>query len=68
MATTWKFWRKRRYVVCFMIFLGLWNVYALRVNLSVGIVAMTENRTVHYSNGTIGYVSIYTYFTSVVIK
>lgn len=41
-----------------MIFLGLWNVYALRVNLSVGIVAMTENRTVHYSNGTIGYVSI----------
>lgn len=54
---TWKFWQKRRYLVVFMAFLGFCNVYTLRVNLSVGIVAMTENRTVHYENGTVGHVS-----------
>lgn len=53
---TWKFWRKRRYIVVAMAFFGFFNAYTLRVNLSVGIVAMTENRTVHYENGTIGYV------------
>lgn len=42
---SWKFWRKRRYVVVFLSFLGFFNVYSLRVNLSVAIVAMTENRT-----------------------
>lgn len=57
---TWMFWKKRRYIVVFMAFLGFFNVYSLRVNLSVGIVAMTENRTVEYANGTIGYVSAYT--------
>lgn len=40
-----------------MAFFGFFNAYTLRVNLSVGIVAMTENRTVHYENGTIGYVN-----------
>ncbi|KAG4080740.1 hypothetical protein HA402_005920 [Bradysia odoriphaga] len=55
MPTTWKFWQKRRYLVILMAFLGFCNVYTLRVNLSVGIVAMTENRTVHYDNGTVGY-------------
>lgn len=40
-----------------MAFLGFCNVYTLRVNLSVGIVAMTENRTIHYENGTTGFVS-----------
>lgn len=52
------FWKRRRYIVVFMAFLGFFNVYSLRVNLSVAIVAMTENRTVHYENGTVGYVSI----------
>lgn len=33
---------KARYVLSFMIFLGLCNVYALRVNLSVAIVPMTS--------------------------
>lgn len=33
-------------------FLGFFNVYSLRVNLSVAIVAMTENRTVITENGT----------------
>lgn len=52
---TWKFWKKRRYVVVLMAFFGFFNVYALRVNLSVAIVAMTENRTVDHGNGTITY-------------
>jgi len=43
----------RRYLVAFLAFLGFWNVYALRVNLSVAIVAMTSNYTVHLDNGTI---------------
>lgn len=38
-----------------MAFLGFFNVYALRVNLSVAIVAMTENRTVHHSDGSVTY-------------
>ncbi|XP_052871679.1 sialin-like, partial [Anopheles cruzii] len=54
-APLWMFWKRRRYVVVFMAFFGFFNVYSLRVNLSVAIVAMTENRTVEYPNGTIGY-------------
>ncbi|XP_035917149.1 sialin isoform X2 [Anopheles stephensi] len=54
-APLWMFWKRRRYIVVFMAFLGFFNVYSLRVNLSVAIVAMTENRTVHYDNGTVGY-------------
>ncbi|XP_055531707.1 sialin [Wyeomyia smithii] len=50
----WMFWKRRRYMVVFMAFLGFFNVYALRVNLSVTIVAMTEKREVDYGNGTIG--------------
>ncbi|XP_055528394.1 vesicular glutamate transporter 2-like [Wyeomyia smithii] len=49
----WMFWKRRRYVVVFMAFLGFANVYTLRVNLSVAIVAMTELREVVYENGTI---------------
>uniref|UniRef100_A0A182K0B9 Sialin n=1 Tax=Anopheles christyi TaxID=43041 RepID=A0A182K0B9_9DIPT len=54
-APMWMFWRRRRYVLVFLAFFGFFNVYSLRVNLSVAIVAMTENRTVEYPNGTIGY-------------
>ncbi|CAB3387735.1 Hypothetical predicted protein [Cloeon dipterum] len=43
----------RRYLVAFLAFLGFWNVYALRVNLSVAIVAMTSNYTVTLDNGTV---------------
>ena len=35
-----------------MAFFGFFNVYALRVNLSVAIVAMTEIRDVTLANGT----------------
>ena len=38
---------KARYVLSFMIFLGLCNVYALRVNLSVAIVQMTAENPRH---------------------
>jgi ACS family sodium-dependent inorganic phosphate cotransporter len=49
------FWGRRRYFVVMMAFFGLFNVYALRVNLSVAIVAMTENRTVEHSDGSVTY-------------
>ena len=38
---------KARYVLVFMLFLGLSNVYALRVNLSVAIVQMTAKNPEH---------------------
>ncbi|XP_054734152.1 sialin [Anastrepha obliqua] len=52
---SWKFWKKRRYVVVLLAFLGFFNVYSLRVNLSVAIVAMTENRTVIDDAGNVSY-------------
>uniref|UniRef100_A0A023ET50 Sialin n=1 Tax=Aedes albopictus TaxID=7160 RepID=A0A023ET50_AEDAL len=51
-APLWMFWKRRRYIVVFMAFFGFFNVYALRVNLSVAIVAMTEEREVVLANGT----------------
>ncbi|XP_055701272.1 vesicular glutamate transporter 1-like [Phlebotomus papatasi] len=50
---TWKFWQKRRYIVVMMAFFGFFNVYALRVNLSVAIVAMTQKINVTLENGTV---------------
>lgn len=40
-------------------FFGFFMIYALRVNLSIAIVAMTENKTVVFENGTEYYVSQY---------
>ncbi|XP_044751569.1 sialin-like isoform X2 [Coccinella septempunctata] len=54
-TSSWKFWRKRRYVVATMAFFGFFMIYALRVNLSIAIVAMTENKTLVLENGTISY-------------
>lgn len=48
----WKFWKKRRYVVAVLAFWGFFNTYALRVNLSIAIVAMTELKNVTLPNGT----------------
>eukprot|EP00088_Acartia_fossae_P010328 TRINITY_DN15141_c0_g1_i3.p1 TRINITY_DN15141_c0_g1~~TRINITY_DN15141_c0_g1_i3.p1 ORF type:complete len:555 (+),score=53.77 TRINITY_DN15141_c0_g1_i3:130-1794(+) len=49
-------WLKCRYVFCLMSFLGFVNVYAMRVNLSVAIVAMVNNTAiatnVTYNNDT----------------
>ncbi|XP_034940999.1 vesicular glutamate transporter 2.2-like [Chelonus insularis] len=38
----WKFWKKRRYVVALLSFLGFFSSYILRVNLSIAIVNMTN--------------------------
>lgn len=48
----------RRNVVGIMAFLGFINVYSLRVNLSVAIVAMTQNRTIQLPDGNVTMVSI----------
>ncbi|KAL1131947.1 hypothetical protein AAG570_011558, partial [Ranatra chinensis] len=50
--TSWKFWRRRRHVVALLAFLGFFNVYSLRVNLSVAIVAMNSPYNVTADNGT----------------
>ncbi|KAG5676921.1 hypothetical protein PVAND_006718 [Polypedilum vanderplanki] len=45
------FYLKKRYLIVFLVFLGYTNLYTMRVNLSVAIVALTENRTITV-NGT----------------
>lgn len=50
-SSQWRFSIPRRYIVAIMAFFGFCNVYALRVNLSVAIVAMTSNYS-HIENGT----------------
>lgn len=55
--TSWKFWKKRRYVVAVLALLGFFNVYSLRVNLSIAIVAMTEFKNIT-TNGTTALVTI----------
>ncbi|CAG9864853.1 unnamed protein product [Phyllotreta striolata] len=52
-VSPWTFWRMRRYVVAVLAFFGFFTSYALRVNLSIAIVAMTEFRNVTLDNGTI---------------
>ena len=42
----------KRYVVALLSFLGFLNVYSLRVNLSVALVAMVSNRTRLNDDGT----------------
>ena len=49
--STWKFWKKRRYIVTAFSFLGFLIAYVLRVNLSIAIVKMTSNRTLIDENG-----------------
>ncbi|KAK4879138.1 hypothetical protein RN001_007284 [Aquatica leii] len=54
-SPSWMIWKKRRYVVAILAFFGFFNVYALRVNLSIAVVAMTANQTVVLENGTVTY-------------
>ncbi|KAJ4449603.1 hypothetical protein ANN_01006, partial [Periplaneta americana] len=49
----WHFWKRRRYIVALLAFFGFFSVYALRVNLSVAIVAMTSYRNETLENGTV---------------
>ncbi|KAF7267418.1 hypothetical protein GWI33_019352 [Rhynchophorus ferrugineus] len=48
----WRFWTQRRYILAIMVFFGYVNIYSLRVNMSIGIVAMTQDRYQISSNGT----------------
>jgi len=48
------FWKQRRNLVAFLAFLGFFNVYTLRVNLSVGIVAMTSSSDTRVSCSLMG--------------
>ncbi|CAG9830860.1 unnamed protein product [Diabrotica balteata] len=48
----WLFWKARRYIVTILVFFGLFCDYALRVNMSVAIVAMTQYENVTLENGT----------------
>ncbi|XP_018906661.2 sialin isoform X2 [Bemisia tabaci] len=54
LGSKWQFWKQRRYLVAFLAFLGFFNVYTLRVNLSVAIVAMTTGQILKekLENGT----------------
>ncbi|XKL65604.1 hypothetical protein PGB90_009024 [Kerria lacca] len=51
--TLWQMLTLRRNVVGLLAFLGFFNIYTLRVNLSVAIVAMTKNYTIEAENGTV---------------
>lgn len=46
---------RKRYLIVFLSFLGYVNLYTMRVDLSVAIVALTENRTVTHADGSISY-------------
>ena len=50
---------KRRYVVACLAFFGFCVIYMLRVNLSVAIVAMTQNRTHTEDDGSIAVVNLW---------
>lgn len=54
---TWR-WSSfpRRYLIAILAFFGFFNIYSLRVNLSIAIVAMTENKTITHIDGTIEHV------------
>lgn len=47
------FWKRRRYFVVMMAFFGLFNVYALRINMSVAIVDMTDFKNVTQEDGSV---------------
>lgn len=50
--TIWTFWRRKRYVVTLMTFLGFVNVLALRANVSVAVTDMTTKHLITSDNGT----------------
>ncbi|PSN50732.1 Vesicular glutamate transporter 2 [Blattella germanica] len=64
-SSEWRFSIPRRYVVAIMAFLGFCNLYALRVNLSVAIVAMTANYSYTLENGTVKYTQDYPWSSEV---
>jgi hypothetical protein len=53
-------WRTfpRRYLIAILAFFGFFNIYSLRVNLSIAIVDMVAEHKVVLENGTEYFVSI----------
>ncbi|XP_046675864.1 vesicular glutamate transporter 2-like isoform X1 [Homalodisca vitripennis] len=49
----WMIWKRRRHIVTILMCLGFANIYILRVNISIGIVAMNSPYNVTLSNGTV---------------
>ncbi|EDS29566.1 sialin [Culex quinquefasciatus] len=64
-APLWMFWKRRRYVVVMMTFLGCTVMYTMRVAMSIAIVAMTENRTISLENGTVEYEQAFDWSSSI---
>ncbi|CAG9770532.1 unnamed protein product [Ceutorhynchus assimilis] len=54
-ASSWKFWTQRRHIFTIMAFFGFFNIYSLRANMSIAIVAMTSARSSTNENGTTVY-------------
>ncbi|KAJ8891695.1 hypothetical protein PR048_004224 [Dryococelus australis] len=57
LGPAWKVWRRRRFVLVFIVFFGQIIKVILRVNLSIAIVVMTEEHPVITSNGAEVHVS-----------
>ncbi|CAH1154013.1 unnamed protein product [Phaedon cochleariae] len=51
--SSWKLWKTRRYIIALLGFGGFFMMYALRTNLSIAIVPMTEMKNITSQNGTI---------------
>ena len=57
------FFLRKRYLFCFLKFIGMLFVMVLRTNLSIAIVEMSFSKNVTLSNGTVTKVSaIWKYF------
>lgn len=48
-----KFWFSKRFFVAILLLFGAVHQVAMRVNLSIAIVAMTSNKTIYLHNETI---------------
>ena len=58
----WMFWKKRRFIMIILAFFGFFMTYAMRVNLSVAIVKMTENITSTDEYGFVHHVSVFNHY------
>ncbi|XP_050307651.1 vesicular glutamate transporter 3-like [Anthonomus grandis grandis] len=52
-GSPWLFWRQKRYVLALLVFFANANMYTMRTNLSISIVAMTQDRINLMENGTV---------------
>lgn len=52
-------WKRKRYFIGILAFCGLFNIFALRNNLSVGIVEMTRIKEIVNADGSITYEQLF---------